>query len=331
MRITTSQVLRNYQTNLSKSTSELNDTRNRVLTKRNFTKASEDPAAAATAYKLRKEYSDVGDHLDNVNEAISHLDAVESSAMGMSSIAKEANALILEGISGTSSTESRQTIANSLREMQESIVMSANSKLGDAFLFGGETTDAVPFELVDGKLQYYGLDVSSTDADVQSQLKEMENGKIYVDIGFGLSFDNGSLDENSAFNTAFSGLSALGYGQTEDGMDKNIVNLMGEVADELEKEPIDQDKLDELSKQFEECKNNITDFVTVLGTKSNFLDTTKERLEDNQITLNEKIVTVENVDLAQAISEYSWAQYAYNAALKVGTSILSQSFIDFMS
>lgn len=331
MRITTNQVLRNYQTNLSKSTNELNETQNRVLTKRNFTKASEDPASAATAYKLRKEYLDIGDHIDNVKDAISHLDAVESSAMEMSSVAKEANALILEGISDTSSTESRTTIAKSLRQMQESIVMSANSKLGDTFLFGGETTDEVPFELVDGKLQYFGLDVSSTDADVQAQLKELESGEIYVDLGFGLSFSNGTLDSNSAFNTAFSGLTALGYGQDEDGMDQNVVNLMGEIADELEKEPIDEDKLNALSKQFDECKNNITNFVTELGTKSNFLDTTKERLEDNKITLNEKIVSVENVDLAQAISEYSWAQFAYNAALKVGNGILSQSFIDFMS
>ena len=55
MRITTNQVLSNYQTNLSKTTNELDTARYRVLTKRNFMKASEDPASAAVAYKLRKE------------------------------------------------------------------------------------------------------------------------------------------------------------------------------------------------------------------------------------------------------------------------------------
>jgi flagellar hook-associated protein 3 FlgL len=39
---------------------------------------------------------------------------------------------------------------------------------------------------------------------------------------------------------------------------------------------------------------------------------------------------VEGIDLAKALTDYSWNQYAYNAALKVGTSILSASFIDFM-
>ena len=47
--------------------------------------------------------------------------------------------------------------------------------------------------------------------------------------------------------------------------------------------------------------------------------------------LNEQILEIEQVDMADAITEFSWAQYCYNAALKVGNSILSQSLIDYMS
>ncbi|MDD3395447.1 MAG: hypothetical protein EOM28_11710 [Clostridia bacterium] len=330
MRITTNQVLQNYQSNLSKSTKALYEAENRVLTGRKFSTASEDPASASTAYKLRKEYLDTEVYIENTETATSHLEAVESSTMEISTIAKQAKALILQGISDTSSTESRATIAASLREMQESIVSSSNAKLGDTFLFGGQTTDEVPFELVDGQLQYYGLDVSSTDSSVQAQLKEMENAKIYVDLGFGLAFEDGDVVNNSAFNTAFSGLTSLGYGQTE-GMDNNIVNLLGTIADEFEKDPIDSDTLDELSLQFDDCRSNVTDFLTVLGTKSTFLESTLSRLGDTKTTLNDKIVSVEKVDSAEAITDLTWTQYAYNAALKVGNSILSQSFIDFMS
>ena len=330
MRITTSQVLRNYQSNLSKSTQELNSSLNRVLTKRNFTKASEDPASAATAFKLRKEYIETGDHLENAEEVISQFDAAETSALEMSSIATKANGIILEGITGTTSLESRKTIATSLRKMQESLVLSANSKLGETFLFGGQTTDEAPFKLVDGKLQFLGNEVSSTDAAVQTKLKELSEAPIYVDLGFGLTVTSGNLDKNSAFNSAICGLNALGYGQSND-MKNNLVDLLGDIANELEKDPIASEKLDELSKQFTSSKNKLTDFITTIDTKSSFLESTKSRLEDNQITLNEKIVSVENVDMAKAISEFSWSQYAYNAALKVGNSILSQSFIDFMN
>ena len=67
------------------------------------------------------------------------------------------------------------------------------------------------------------------------------------------------------------------------------------------------------------------------GRMINFLETTKSRLEDQQLNLTEQYDNVVNVDMAEAIKEFSWAQYAYNAALKVGTQILSPSFIDFMS
>jgi len=329
MRITTSQMLRNYQSNLSKTNYELNSSREKVLTKRNFNRISEDPAAASKAFKLRKEYLQNEDYLENVKSVISHFDAVESSAMQMNDIVKEANSLILEGINGSSSHEQRKTIAISLRKMQESLVLSANSKFGDTFLFGGQNTSSIPFELKDGKLFYFGNDVASADPDVQKKLEDMSNENILVDLGFGLTSDAGKIVNNSAFNTAFSGLNVLGFG-TEAGVDKNIVNLLGQFADELEKPELDDAKIKELTNQFDISKNEMLDFVTVLGTKSKFLEETESRLTDNKLTLNEKIVSLENVDLSEAITNYSWSQFAYNAALKVGNSILSQSFIDFM-
>jgi flagellar hook-associated protein 3 FlgL len=47
-------------------------------------------------------------------------------------------------------------------------------------------------------------------------------------------------------------------------------------------------------------------------------------------TLNEQFLDIEQCDLADAITSFSWAQYCYNAALKVGNQILSQSLIDYM-
>ena len=309
MRITTSQMLRNYQSNLSKTNYELNSSREKVLTKRNFNRISEDPAAASKAFKLRKEYLQNEDYLENVKSVISHFDAVESSAMQMNDIVKEANSLILEGINGSSSHEQRKTIAISLRKMQESLVLSANSKFGDTFLFGGQNTSSIPFELKDGKLFYFGNDVASADPDVQKKLEDMSNENILVDLGFGLTSDAGKIVNNSAFNTAFSGLNVLGFG-TEAGVDKNIVNLLGQVADELEKPELDDAKIKELTNQFDISKNEMLDFVTVLGTKSKFLEETESRLTDNKLTLNEKIVSLENVDLSEAITNYSWSQFA---------------------
>ena len=111
---------------------------------------------------------------------------------------------------------------------------------------------------------------------------------------------------------------------------KNLITLTLQLADEMRKDPIDNAKLDKMSDQFDKNFNQNIDKVTQYGTNSKFLEDTETRLIESRLNLNKKILDTENVDLAQAITEFSWAEYAYNAALKVGNSILSQSFIDFM-
>ena len=56
----------------------------------------------------------------------------------------------------------------------------------------------------------------------------------------------------------------------------------------------------------------------------------QKQLQNTSYAMQEQIAGMENVDPADAIMSYSWAQYCYNSALKVGNSILSQSLMDFM-
>ena len=98
----------------------------------------------------------------------------------------------------------------------------------------------------------------------------------------------------------------------------------------LGKRTFDKEEYEKLLNSFEDGRNSVLEQVTTLGTKSSFLENSLERLEDNKLGLSTQLDNVVNIDMADAITQFSWAQYAYNAALKVGTNILSPSFIDFM-
>ena len=163
-------------------------------------------------------------------------------------------------------------------------------------------------------------------------LKQLSEESVYLDLGFGLTVNDktGEIDPSSAFNTSLPGINVAGYGKTADGTTKNMVLLAGQIADTLEKEPFDQAEFKKLLNAFDDGRNNVLEQVTTLGTKSQFLTATKDRLETDKLNLATQLDNVVNIDMADAITQYSWAQYAYNAALKVGTSILSPSFIDFM-
>lgn len=331
MRISTNAVLRNYRSGLNKSINKLNAARDRTLTERKFVKASEDPASATKAFQLRREYLKNEDYIHNVSVAQGEISATESSLMQINEMGKTVKEGLLRGVTGTLSPEARNAVAQNMEETAESMVMSMNARYGDKFMFGGASTKEAPFELKDKKLYYRGIDVNTNNPDELAKLQELAKETNYMDLGFGLKKDaSGNIINGTAYETSRPGIDILGFGNDGEGISKNLITLTLQLADEMRKNPIDNVKLDKMSDQFDKNFNQNIDKVTQYGTNSKFLEDTETRLIESRLNLNKKILDTENVDLAQAITEFSWAEYAYNAALKVGNSILSQSFIDFM-
>lgn len=336
MRITTNAILRNYKSNLGQSLTNLDSCRTKVMTGRNFNSVSEDPASALRAATLERRYVQNQDYLDNVKDAQSFQDSQEDAAMQISTLASTLSKKYgLEALNGTNgSLETRQTYADAWRGAQESMILSLNAAYEGKYSFAGGNGTEPPFSLTtdaNGKqtLTYRGRDVN--DPANQAILDELSKESVYIDLGFGLtSTANGSLDPSSAFNTSLPGINLVGYGQDANGNPKNMVLLAGEIANVLEADDFDRDKFKELLGVFDEGRSTVLEQVTNLGTKTEFLTTTTERLKTNEISLTTQYDSIVNVDMPAAITNFSWAQYAYNAALKVGTNILSPSFIDFM-
>lgn len=329
MRITTKSIMQGYNRNLNVALGRWNTAQNQVLTQRNFNTISEDPAAANRAFQLRRQFRNNATQMELTQQTQSLMDEVTSSAMQISkTITNTINPDALKALNGTNSQAERKTYADTLRGMQKSILLSANSQVSGRYLFGGASTKELPFVLSDdGKtLTYRGLDVND-----EAAMKPLTKDTLYVDLGFGLTEKDDSVVNGSAFNSATPGIEMLGYGKDADGYSNNVIVLLGQMADELESGSFDDEKFRKMVDKFQkDCVDNITDYEASLGVKQQFLSGTLTRLEQYNDTLNERIVDVEMVDMPEAISNYMWQGYAYNAALKVGTDIVSQSLLDFM-
>ncbi len=336
MRITTNALIRNYKSNLGKSVDNLNKSRNHVMTQRSFNKVAENPAAAARASQLHRKYYKNLDNLETLQDVQSRQDGQEDALMQVVNAIKTISAdYNLQALSGDKQNpEERQTFASAIRQFQQSMTLSLNSSYEDTFLFAGSDGKNPPFVLSEdgSKLTYRGIDVNLDEVHPNyGDLVELSKDSLYVDLGMGLSLDGiDRVVPSSAFNISLPGIKAIGFGKDADGLSNNVIVLAGQLADELEKPTFDADKYGKMVDKFKSLRTNVLNEVTNLGVKSEFLTTTKDRLENNDITLQEQMLEVEGIDTAEAITDYMWNQYAYNAALKVGTSILSPSFIDFM-
>lgn len=190
-------------------------------------------------------------------------------------------------------------------------------------------------------------------ADVK-KLEVMSKEQLNLDLGMGLKEDaTGKLINGSAFDSALRGISFLNSGMDENGDSNCLPMVMRELADVFQAwdEDIDpqgydpnqagpsaqglsaselQAKADRLLDKLNAAQKHTTEKYVELDAKSAFLKSNSSRLSTEVTNLNEQVLDVEQINLADAITQLSWDQMCYNAALKIGTQLLSQSLIDYM-
>ncbi len=177
------------------------------------------------------------------------------------------------------------------------------------------------------------------DQNDLTKLNMMANEEVNLDLGMGMQEIDGKIVNGSVFNTALPGIKMLGYGLDEDGDPKNIVVLqqrLGEIFKKCGEDgsfhpPEDEAVSLRLMDKLKAAQAETTSQYVELDTKAKYLQTNSERLSEQKNTLNEQVLDIEQVDLADAISTFSWDLYCYNAALKIGNQLLSQSLIDYMN
>lgn len=331
MRVTSSMMTNKYARNLNRATAELDKRNERVYTKRKFTKGSEDPISAIKAYKLRREFRNTEMYESNIMHVESFLTEAETNLNKISSDVELTYTSYLKGITGTMGAEEREIIAKQLDNLQESILTSLNGKCGDQYVFGGASKDVKPFTVEGGKLCYKGYDLTSDDPAVLDALNRLKDEPVYIDLGLSMEFNGSDVVPDTVFNMSMSGLKFMGYGASgPDNIPNNLHALIGEMKDVLRSPDFSIDKIQPYIESYEKQKSNVLVNTTDIGSKTNYLSFLTERNEDYKINVNKKILDVEYVDQAEAITEFMDQQYAYNAALSMGTKILQNSFIDFM-
>ena len=201
---------------------------------------------------------------------------------------------------------------------------------GDVLDFSGMTMEGET-----GLLLTAGLtSPAATDTVGAQGLKALAEEKAYVNLDMGLRFNSdGSIVSQSVFNTAIPGLSFLGYGTKTDNADvsNNLYTLLGQIADQLENEHFSMDSIQPYLDNFNKKSQDLLSEVTKSGTSSSFLEVKKNQLETMSLNISTKISNVEYVDSAEAYMNYQNQQYAYMAALQVGTNILQPTILDFMN
>ncbi len=364
-RITTNGMMTKYKTNLMKSYNNLANVSEKVTTERNFNSYAESPTKAAQAFQLRRNRWNVENQIAN-SKQVRHKfqqawDCLEDTYQEIGVKLGKYSAIIADN---APDDPGRNALGEVLKGAAESAMQTMNAQYGENFVFSGADGATVPFSWgQNGEVLYRGHAVDcKTTTDIKWFEDSIENEKTFVDMGMGMQEDpvTGEFIEASGFDTALNGAEYIGYGyqkvtlndgKTTVNVPNNIISLlnqMGQAYCECDAntgsfpkktypDPVTGTQLSPaewtqaLRKGLENTLNDIHANYVELDTRITFVNTNEERLESLDDSMNEQIVSIEDIDPAEAITALMWAQYSYNAALRIGTNILSQSLIDYMN
>lgn len=375
IRVTTNNTLWQYQTNLNKSANQLYSAMGKLMTERNFDSYAANPAGATRAFKIYSSLNATNAQASNNQTLINKFSTAYSALDGaIDKIAQEMGDVPeLGGLDDTHKSD-RASYAQILNEGADAIVQMLNGKYSNDYIFNGTDTDNAPFEIVtdavSGKrlLTFRGWKVdvpkngdeyidpktgqpvadpdnagqNLTNAQVYQKLQDMSKETLWVDIGMGFQVENGQVVENTAYNSALSGLDFLGFGldgnNGADGDPNNIISIMLEVADQFESYDLETDSwgsgsretVDRLVGKFQDAREDVIDKWGELSGKVTYLKSNQTRLNETFENLDVERGSIEDIDTADAIMQLVWAQTTYNAALQVGANVIPQSLMDYL-
>ena len=142
-----------------------------------------------------------------------------------------------------------------------------------------------------------------------------------IDLGMGLQEDeNGKLINGTAFNRSLPGINMLGYGRDEDGDPVNISLIMkrlGEIysacdptTGKFSEDPVEDAALtreaDRLLDKYQAATDRTNASYVDVETKAHYLNQNQARLKLQGDYLQEERENIENVDLADAITQLNW-------------------------
>lgn len=216
MRITNSTLLRNYDRNLKRLSTEKYASENKIYSGRQYTRASQSPLKASKALTVRKQLWHTEQYQDNLKVADKFYTEAETSLLQVSDQLASVRETI---IYACNSTKEKATDINILAEQLETKAKEMcsifNTNSAERAIFGGESNAAEPFTIEyddDGKatkILYHGVPVNAYSNENDFPY----SNDVYIDVGIGMVIsDNQEVDPQSMLKISFNGAGVSGCG-----------------------------------------------------------------------------------------------------------------------
>jgi len=284
-----------------------------------ITNITDDPIAAVNIVNTNRQLGQIETFNQNAQLAMDELDTLDDLMELAGGYLTQAWDKAVQANNGTYGKSSLEAIKVEIDEITKTMVDLANTEFNNNFIFGGANTKLTPYEFdEDGNIIYNGTKQDNPDYKRQTEIADgvFEVINTTGDKIFG--WYNGDDDCAGVM-----------------GALKKLSNSLQEVIDakdakDSEAETAGYKKMFETLDMFSNAHNEIVTEQTKFGGVYNRLEMTGSTLETNTENLTSYLSSLQDIDIASATSQWLQAQYAYQASLKVASSSMGMSLLNYL-
>ena len=291
MRISTYWQFRRMERATEQSVGQMALWQKRVATGRRVEQPSDDPVGSVHALALRGQLQQIDQYGRNIREARMFLQATEQAFAGIGEILHRTRQIVTQGANDTNDANAREALIQEIREIKRRLLQIGNQRPdGERYLFSGQTVHTAPIDVVGGVASYVG-----------------DGNPLLVNI---------AADRVIAMN--FSGARIADLHNKLNDIENNLLS-----GNSAQLSMVDLNDIEQFQSEFHRYRGEV-------GVRTRELDNYERLHLSRRDQLTGNLATIEEIDLAEAISQLKQSELRYQASLQVFTRVQSVNLFDFL-
>ncbi|MDR3349185.1 MAG: flagellar hook-associated protein FlgL [Acidaminococcales bacterium] len=305
-RISTSNMSFQYLTDLNRALVRENKLQEQMASGKTLNRASDDPIRISRSLRFHSALAQNDKYVSNYGDAETWMKNSDDALQTMGSVLIRVKELVVQAANDTNTEDERKSIGTEINKLVDTLVDAANSKVGDRYLFGGQSDRSQPYTRnPDGTVSFAG------DNHFIS-MRLQAGGVSPVQDSINVTCAEAFGADCEMFNKINEIAQALTSNETPDG------RPMGQWLSYVALADVDTNH------------ERLLQADASLGARMNSYEMLGNMLLDRDTNINIDISNNEDTDYAKAISEYQLWDNVYNAALKTGAMVLPMSLVEFL-
>ena len=307
MRISSAYAFENSLANLQRRQSQLTDAQTKLTSGKRVQRASDDPAAVATAERALATMARADAHQRALDASRNATQLTEGALGDAGEMLQQAREAIVQAGNGSYTDSDRQKLAATLQGLRNDLLAVANRSDGaGTYLFGGQGSDRQPLRDAAGGVVYDGTPGQLNAAAGEATPLAVDGRAAWLRAPDPAN-PGSTLSVFSVLDSAINALNTTG---------RSSVQVAQTVATGIG--------------QIDAVAGNLSSWRARAGEALNRADGIESRLSQTKLDAEKARSGAEDLDMVTAISDFQSRQSGYDAALKTYSMVQRMSLFDYL-